>query len=102
MTQRPLLVCEHAVERYCERVAAVSAEEATRVLSGRAFACAARFGAQVVRKPGRFRAIIQFSPVGATVVTVLPDDIVPAQLRPVWQGGFPWLTEQLRDMGVLP
>ena len=102
MKQRRLLVCEHAVERYCERVAAVSAEEATRALSGRAFACAASFGAQVVRKPGRFRAVLQYSPVGATVVTVLPEDIVPAQLRPVWQGGFPWLTDQLRDMGVLP
>ena len=102
MKQRPLLVCEPAVERYCERVAAVSAEEATRALSGRAFACAARFGAQVVRKPGQFRAVLQYSPVGATVVTVLPDDTVPAQLRPVWQGGRPWLTDQLRDMGVLP
>ena len=100
MKQRPLLVCEHAVERYCERVAAVSAEEATRVLSGRAFTCAASFGAQVVRKPGEFRAVIRYSPVGATVVTVLAHDDTPAQLRPEWQGGFPWLTDQLREMGV--
>lgn len=96
LQRRPLVICEHAITRYCERVEPVSAAEAERVLGGAAFQCAAQFGAQIVRKPGRFRAVLTFSPVGATVVTVLPDDNLPAQLRPVRLGGFPWL----RDQGV--
>lgn len=100
MRARALKVCEHAVERYCERVAKVSVDEAIAALSGPTFCCAASFGAQVVRKPGRFRAVLQFSPIGATVVTVLPDENYPAQLRPVRDGGFPWLKDQFAEMGL--
>lgn len=60
MMKRPLRVCEHAVARYCERVADVAREEAEARLSSAVFQCAARFGAQVVRRPGAFRAILNF------------------------------------------
>ena len=88
MSERAFKVCEHAVERYCERD-----------LSGPVFVCAARFGAQVVRRPGVFRAVLQFTPVAVTVITVLPDENLPAQLRPVSLGGFPWLCDQMAEMG---
>jgi hypothetical protein len=50
----------------------------------------------VVRKPGEFRAIIDFTPVGATVLTVLPDSAaLPAQLTPRHWGLVPYLIDQL-------
>lgn len=92
---RPLKVTEHAVLRYQQRVADVSDAEAIAALSTFAFAAAAHFGAQVVRKPQAFRAIIEFTPVGATVLTVLPDNhALPAQLTPRAWGLVPWLVDQ--------
>jgi hypothetical protein len=94
--RRPLKVTEHAVLRYQQRVADVSDAEATAALSTNAFAAAAHFGAQVVRKPGAFRAIIEFTPVGATVLTVLRDgSALPVQLTPREWGLVPWLRDQM-------
>ena len=58
----------HAVDRYIERVAPVSREEAARVLTSRRMEAAALFGAQYVRLGGGQRAVLK----DGYVVTVLP------------------------------
>ena len=86
----PVHVSDHAVARWLQRVdAAASPDEVRAILSGPSVAIAARFGACVVRF-GRYRALLQHSPVGVAVITVLAaDHRLPTQLLPSAWGGVP-------------
>lgn len=58
----------HAIDRFIERVAPVTREEAARALSNRRIDAAASFGAHYVRLGSGHRVVIQ----DGFVVTVLP------------------------------
>ena len=60
----------HAVDRYIERVAPVSRDEATRALTNKRIEAAATFGARYVRLPTGHRIVIE----NGIVVTLLPRD----------------------------
>lgn len=61
-------VTSHAIIRYQERVANVSAEEAREALSSKAIQTAALIGASYVKLPSKNRVVLD----GVNVVTVLP------------------------------
>lgn len=63
-----LHVTSHAVERYIERVAAVSRHEADQALRSKAIQAAAEFGASCVRLATGQRIVLD----GCSVITVLP------------------------------
>lgn len=88
----PLRVTSHAIERYLERIGAESEDAAMAVLSGPAVLAAIEFGARIVRLP-RGRIVIEITPVGAKIITVLPVEAgrLPIQLIPPSRGGPPWL-----------
>ncbi len=64
----------HAIQRYQERVANVSAEAAKAALSTPAFDCAEDFGAPVVILPTGHKAVCK----GGCVVTVLDKGMRPS------------------------
>lgn len=92
---QPIRVTSHAIERYLERVGADSEAEAMAVLTGPAVARAVAFGARIVRL-ARCRIVIEFTPIGAKVLTVLPieGDRIPFQLIPPSRGGPPWVVAE--------
>ena len=63
-------ITAHAIERYIERVASVTPEQAAQALDSPAVRCAAEIGARFVRLHGGQRIVLQ----GWTVVTVMPSD----------------------------
>ena len=63
-------VTQHAIERYIERVAPVTPEQAAQAMDCAAVRAAAEFGARFVRLHGGQRIAVQ----DWTVVTVLPAD----------------------------
>lgn len=87
MTLPRIIVSEHALQRYRERIGAGSDAEALAVLTGPAVACAAAFGARVVRM-ARGRIILEHGATGVRVITVLRiSDRLPHQLLPGALGG---------------
>lgn len=74
-------VTEHAVDRYCERVANVPRDvvRARLLAAKRGILCAARFGAQCVLLHGGVRLIIEADDSGVRILTVLG----PGQYRRV-------------------
>lgn len=86
-----LHISEHAIERCCERLGARDAAEAAALLSGPVFDTALRIGARSVKFGNGARAVIEYTPDGPVVVTVLPRDCeLPKQLRPAsWGGSAP-------------
>jgi phosphate uptake regulator len=64
----PINISAHAAQRYIERVADVSVEQARAALSCRAVVTACAFGAPFVRLASGHRVVIS----GMDVVTVLP------------------------------
>jgi len=83
-----IVITAHAIERWRERVDPRAAEPEIRaLLSGRPIACAATFGARVVRIAGH-RVILEHEADVTTVITVIPfNEFIPRQLRPEEQGG---------------
>lgn len=71
-------VTAHAIERYQERVANLSDDIVTTILSAPVIQRAADFGAPYVRLVTGNRIVIQ----NHTVVTVLPKDTWPGSLAP--------------------
>jgi hypothetical protein len=67
----------HAIERYIERVAPVTPEQAATALDSPAVRCAAEIGARFVRLHGGQRIVLQ----GWTVVTVMPSENYRKQVR---------------------
>lgn len=68
MMEETLYVTDHAIQRYCERVAEVSANAAICALSNPVIRKAAAFGARYVILSGGQRVVLQ----NGRVVTVLP------------------------------
>jgi uncharacterized protein (DUF2252 family) len=64
-------VTEHAIDRYRERVEAVSADAARIALSSEAIVTAANFGAPYVKLGTGQRVVLE----GSRVITVLPHDM---------------------------
>lgn len=77
-------VSHHAIERYLERVAQVSFDEAQAALSTRAIQIAAHFGARFVRLASGHRVAI----ADGVVVTVLPVDHFRRQIMRQGMGRF--------------
>lgn len=92
---RAIRITDHAVERYRQRVADLPGDVIRSVLSGPAVAVAAQFGARVVRM-GRFRVLLDLSPISAVVVTVVPAVGLPTQLVPMDRGGLPPVSLDLK------
>jgi len=76
-----LHVTRHAVQRYCERVCAVSPTTAKRALSSTAVQAAVAFGAPFVRLPTGQRIVVR----EGNVVTVLQADTPRIYLRPNYE-----------------
>ena len=70
-------ITAHAIERYIERVAPVTPDEAHAALDSAAVRCAAEIGARFVRLHGGQRIVLQ----GCTVVTVMPSENYRKQVR---------------------
>ena len=72
-------VYQHAIQRFQERVAPVTADEAKAEIlrHEKAILAAAKFGAPIVKLPGRVRLILD----GENVVTVYGRDMLPRQCR---------------------
>lgn len=68
--RREMIITQHAVLRYQQRVEPVSADIVRERLSGRAFVTAIAFGAKYVILSTGARAVIE----GKTIVTVLPKE----------------------------
>lgn len=79
-----LHVSSHAIERYQERIANVSDDEARAALSSRAIQLAASFGARFVRLATGHRVAIADN----TVTTVLPPMHHKRQVHRVGLGRF--------------
>ena len=79
-----LRVSSHAIERYQERIANVSDDEARAALSSRAIQLAASFGARFVRLATGHRVAIADN----TVTTVLPPMHHKRQVHRVGLGRF--------------
>lgn len=77
-------VTTHAIERFLERVAAVTWEEAEIALSSPVVVLAAKFGARFVRLPTGQRIVIE----QGKVVTVLPTDNYRSQVARVGKGRY--------------
>jgi hypothetical protein len=91
MEPRRLIVTDHAIARYIERLGG-TADAARAALSGRAVQAAVDFGARAIRVTGPTgvsgRIILEFNPVSIVVVTVLPiGELPPRTLRPSSLGG---------------
>ena len=80
-----LLVTDHAVERYQERVANCTADQARQALSSPAVRAAAKFGAMFVRLATGHRIALR----GHVVLTVLPPEHFKRQVHRV---GLPRFT----------
>ena len=74
----------HAIQRYQERVAPVSAAEAHKALSTPAIQIAAKFGAQFVRLPTGHRIVLNEH----TVVTIQPPEHYRRQIQRQGFGRF--------------
>jgi len=72
-----LHITQHAIERYIERVAPVTPDEAREALDCPAVRTAAQIGARFVRLHGGQRIVLQ----GCTVVTVMPAENYRKQVR---------------------
>jgi len=70
-------ITAHAIERYIERVAPVTPDEAHAALDSAAVRCAAEIGARFVRLGTGQRIVLQ----GHTVVTVMPSENYRKQVR---------------------
>jgi len=70
-------ITAHAIERYIERVAPVTPDEAREALDSAAVRCAAEIGARFVRLSTGQRIVLQ----GHTVVTVMPSENYRKQVR---------------------
>lgn len=68
MAPNTLVITDHAIDRYCERVSPVTRDEARRLLSTPAVQLAASFGAEYVKLGSGQRIVID----NMMVVTVLP------------------------------
>lgn len=79
-----LTVSHHAIQRYQERVANVTEEQARAALSTRAIQIAAKFGARFVRLGTGHRVAISDS----VVVTVLPIEHFKKQVHRHGLGRF--------------
>lgn len=77
-------VTQHAIERYIERVAPVTPEQAAAALDSPAVRTAAQIGARFVRLHGGQRIVLQ----GHTVVTVMPSENYRKQVRRRGMGRF--------------
>lgn len=75
--ERHVHVTTHAIERYIERVAPVTPEQAAQAMDCPAVRAAAEFGARFVRLAGGQRIVLQ----EWTVTTVLPADNYRKQVR---------------------
>lgn len=73
-----MIISAHAVQRYQERVANVSDEQARAALNSPAVNLAANFGAPFVRIATGQRIVIE----NHVVVTVLPSDMKTGKLDP--------------------
>ena len=84
-----ITVSNHALQRCIERLGC-SKTEARALLTSPAVHCAAKFGARIVRC-ARCRIVLAFTPVGATILTVLPiGPTLPNQLvTPAYGGPMP-------------
>lgn len=104
MSAPAIVVSDHAVQRYRERICAhAGTAEIMAVLTGPIVALAAAFGACVVRIP-HGRIILEHTPVGVAVVTVLPIfETLPRQLIPAASGGpMPIAHERARFPRISP
>lgn len=72
-------VSQHAIDRYRERVADVTADEARQALTSAAIELAINFGAHFVRLGTGQRIVIH----GHRIVTVLPADYAAGRLDPI-------------------
>jgi hypothetical protein len=79
-----LFITRHAIQRYQERVADVSAPEVWRVLDCRAIRTAIRVGARYVRLAGGQRAVL----CDNRVITILPKETHESALDPARDGLF--------------
>lgn len=87
-----LLVTDHAVKRFQQRVRPCTAEEARKALSTPAVQAAALFGAQFVRLATGHRIALK----GHVVMTVLPPDHFKRQ---VFRHGIPRFASQANFKG---
>lgn len=84
-----LHVTAHAIERYRERVAPLEAEAVVERLNGPVFETACRFGARLVKLPEGGTAVLNFTPDGPSVVTVLGKKMKCSLQLPPADGGRP-------------
>lgn len=82
-------VTAHAIERYRERVAKIEAEAVVARLNRPVFRTACQFGARLVKLPEGGTAVLNFTPDGPSVVTVLGKGMRCGLQLPADQGGRP-------------
>ena len=82
-------VTAHAIERYRERIAAIGPEAVVERLNRPVFRTACQFGARLVKLPEGGTAVLNFTPDGPSVVTVLGKGMRCGLQLPVDHGGRP-------------
>lgn len=89
MTRVAIHVTANAIDRYRERVADIAAEAVVERLSGPVFLTACRFGARLVKLPEGGTAVLNFTPDGPSVVTVMGKAMRCSLHFPESHGGRP-------------
>ena len=82
-------VTAHAIDRYRERIAAIDPDAVVARLTGPVFRTACQFGARLVKLPEGGTAVLNFTPDGPSVVTVLGKKMRCSLQLPPADGGRP-------------
>lgn len=82
-------VTAHAIDRYRERIAAIDPDAVVARLTGPVFGAACQFGARLVKLPEGGTAVLNFTPDGPSVVTVLGKKMRCSLQLPPADGGRP-------------
>lgn len=82
-------VTAHAIDRYRERIAAIDPDAVVARLTGPVFRTACQFGARLVKLPEGGTAVLNFTPDGPAVVTVMGKTMRGSLHFPESHGGKP-------------